>query len=119
MAIEGFHLFNQGLYWEAHEALELAWKEEPGPARFMYQGILQIGVTYLHVIRGNYPGALKVYARSHRLLAPFPDVCRGVAIAKLRQDAALVMAEVSRLGPGHLNQFDRDLIKPLEWQENE
>jgi len=115
MAVEGFNLFNQRLFWEAHEALETAWKEEAGEVRHLYQGILQVGVTYLHIERQNYPGAVKVYARSQRWLAPFPPICRGVNVAKLREDAARVMAEVERLGPEKLDGFDLSLLKPLAW----
>jgi hypothetical protein len=80
----------------------------------MYQGVLQVGVTYLHIERANYPGAIKVYARSRRLLQPFPALCRGVNIGRLREDAARAIAEVIRLGPQNIHQFDLALLKPLE-----
>ncbi|HRQ33635.1 MAG TPA: DUF309 domain-containing protein, partial [Anaerolineales bacterium] len=53
-AIEGLRLFNNGKYFEAHEALETAWLEERGKIRDLYRGILQVGVAYLHITRGNY-----------------------------------------------------------------
>src|SRR5512141_2656417 len=98
-AVEGFELFNAHQFWHAHEALEAAWLVETGDVRHLYRGILQIAVTYLHVQRANYRGAVKVYQRSHRWLSPFPDQCRGIDLGQLRRDAAAVMAEVSRLGP--------------------
>jgi hypothetical protein len=118
MAIEGFRLFNQGHYWEAHEALETVWRDEEGEIRHLYQGVLQVGVTYLHITRKNFPGAVKVYSRCQRLLIPFPPVCRGVQIGLLREDAARAMAEVVRLGPNGLDQFDLALLKPLDWEAN-
>jgi len=113
LAEKGILLFNQGQYWHAHEALEAAWLEETGPIRELYRGILQVGVTYLHVERGNYPGALKVYRRSLRWLDPFPEICRGVNLAQFRLDLENVIAEVQRLGPDHLAEFDRSLLKPV------
>ena len=39
--MDGIRLFNAGQYWRAHEALEAAWREEPGAVRDLYRGILQ------------------------------------------------------------------------------
>jgi predicted metal-dependent hydrolase len=55
-AIEGIVLFNAGQYWKAHEALEEAWMDETGEVRHLYRGILQVGVTYLHVERKTTMG---------------------------------------------------------------
>src|SRR6185369_1071221 len=97
-AAEGLRLFNAGEYFEAHEALEDAWNAETSEVRNLYRGILQIAVTYLHVTRGNYNGAVKVYGRSQKWLKDWADVCRGINVEKLRHDAAAVMQEVQRLG---------------------
>ncbi len=116
-AVEGLRLFNQGEYWHAHEALESAWLDEHGEARHLYRGVLQIAVTYLHITRRNYAGAVKVYGRSKRWLDPFPETCCGLHLGQLRRDAAVVMAEVLRLGPGHIDQVDLGLLKPVVWDE--
>ena len=97
-AIEGLRLFNAGKYFEAHEELEAAWKDERGKVRELYQGILQAGVTYLHITRGNYPGAVKVYGRSMKWLRQFPETCRGVEVERLRNDLTLAIEEIKRLG---------------------
>jgi uncharacterized protein len=36
---EGIACFNDQRYFEAHEALETAWRNEPGQIRELYQGI--------------------------------------------------------------------------------
>ncbi|GEM_PF-6647224 len=67
---EGLRLFNAGHYFEAHEALEAAWNEDLRPIRELYRGLLQAAVTYLHIQRGNYAGACKMYVyEAARLLA--------------------------------------------------
>ena len=114
----GIMLFNQGRYFEAHEELEAAWKDEKGKIRELYQGILEAGVTYLHITRGNYAGALKVYGRSMRLLKDWPENCRGVDVGQLRSDLDAAMAELQRLGPDGSAEFDRALLKPVRWEEN-
>ncbi|GEM_PF-284037 len=116
-AAEGLRLFNEGKYFEAHEALEVAWLEEKGKVRDLYRGILQVGVAYLHITRGNYDGAVKVYVRSQRWLKGWADVCRGVNVQKLREDAERALQEVQRLGKERIGEFDLRLLKPVQWRE--
>lgn len=115
-AEEGIALFNARQYWKAHEALEEAWLEETGQVRHLYQGILQVGVAYLHVQRRNFRGALKMYRRSQRWLAPFPNVCRGILVGQLKAELEEVIREVKRLGPDRLDEFDLSLLKPVPRQ---
>ena len=115
-AIHGMELFNQGRYFEAHEALEAAWRAETGPVRDLYRGILQVGVVYLHITQYNYPGAIKVYQRCRKWLQPWPETCRGVQVGRLRQDLETVMAALQRLGPQHILEFDTSLLKPVHYQ---
>jgi predicted metal-dependent hydrolase len=117
-ARQGISLFNRGEYFEAHEALEDAWREEKDKVRDLYRGVLQIAVVYLHITRGNYPGAVKVYARSKKWLQDWPDVCQGIKVGKLRGDAEVVMAEVRRLGDDKIHEFDQSLLKPVEMDES-
>jgi hypothetical protein len=113
----GILLFNQGRYFDAHEELEAAWKEEKGKVRELYQGILEAAVTYLHITRGNYPGALKVYGRSMRWLKDWPEYCRGVDVGQLRRDLGAAIAELQQLGPDGSAGFDRALLRPVVWKE--
>jgi len=116
-ALVGLRLFNQRHFWHAHEALERAWIEEPGQIRELYRGILQAGVAYLHIERGNYNGALKVSQRCQHWLSPFPEICRGIPIGQLRCDLAAAMQEVERLGSKNLADFDQSFYKPIFYQE--
>jgi hypothetical protein len=118
-ALEGLRLFNAGKYFEAHEALETAWRDEPGPVRDLYQGILQVGVGYYHLLNGNYSGALKLFARCKPLLEPFGDRCRGIDLAGLRRNYLAVEAEVRRLGPEYLSAFNRHLLRPIAFNLSE
>lgn len=115
-AAEGLRLFNEGKYFEAHEALEVAWLEERGRVRDLYRGILQVGVAYLHITRGNYNGAIKVYGRSIKWLKDWADICRGIHVAQLRRDAEAALLEMTRLGKERIGEFDRGLLKPVRWE---
>ena len=114
-AVKGMELFNAGEYWLAHEQLEEAWKDENGAVRELYRAILQTAVVYLHITRANYNGAVKEYGHVQKWINPWPGVCRGIEIGRLRQDLEAVIAEVKRLGPDHLADFDRSLFKPVHW----
>ncbi len=112
-AIMGLELFNAGKYFEAHEALETAWREEAGPVRELYRGILQVAVGYLHIQRGNYVGARKMFKRCRPWLEPFPDICQGINLGQLKRDYQAVEALLVRLGPAGLHNFDQSQFKPI------
>jgi predicted metal-dependent hydrolase len=112
--LRGIELFNAGEYFEAHEALENAWREEPGRIRELYQGILQVAVTYLHIQRGNYSGATKVAARCQIKLDQWPETCRGVDVATLRRNLTAVMEALTRLGPERIRAFEMRMFKKIE-----
>jgi uncharacterized protein len=116
-ALHGLRLFNAGEYFEAHEALENAWRDEPGPIRDLYRGILQVGVGYYHIQRGNYRGARKMFQRCHQWLAPFPAKCQGIDLEQLRKDYLAVEQLVIRLGPRRLTQIDPSYFKPIAYTE--
>lgn len=112
-AVIGLDLFNRGEYFEAHEALELAWRAERGPVREVYRGILQVGVAYYHILNKNYAGALKMLKRSTPWLAPFPARCRGIDLESFRRDAARVEQALLVTAPAELGQFDTRLFKAV------
>jgi len=116
--IEGLELFNRRSYFEAHESLEAAWKEEATSIRDLYRGILQAAVVYLHITHCNFPGAVKVYQRSQKWLTRWPETCRGIQVGQLQRDLQAAMLQVERLGPERLSAFDPTLLKPVLYEKN-
>lgn len=114
-ALHGLELFNQGEYFEAHEVLEEAWNEDDSPGRELYRAILQVAVAYLQIERGNYNGALKMFLRMRQWIDPLPDVCRGVDVAQLRSDARRVYDELQKLGRLRIAEFDRNLLRAVNF----
>jgi hypothetical protein len=113
LAAQGVAKFNAGEYYPQHDLFEAQWVETPGPVRDLYRAILQVGVAYYQIERGNHRGALKMLLRSLQWLAILPDVCQGIDVRQLREDSARVRAELERLAPQHIAAFDRRLLKPL------
>ena len=104
--LEGIAQFNRGEFFEQHETLELLWRAERRDIRYLYQGILQIGVAFHHLRKLNHHGTVYMLTRGPRYLAPFAPSCQRVDVAALLRDAAAALAEVERLGPGRLAEFD-------------
>jgi hypothetical protein len=82
-AEQGLELLNQGKYYAAHEALEQAWIEGPGPRRKLYRALLQLSVAYYHLQRGNLAGARKLLLRMQQWLHPLPAVCCRIQVTEL------------------------------------
>ncbi len=113
LAQQGVAQFNAGAYYKQHDLFEALWVETEGPVRDLYRAILQVGVAYYQIERGNYRGALKMLLRSVQWLCVLPDQCQGVDVAALRRDSYAVRAELERLGPQGIAAFDRSLLQPL------
>ncbi len=112
--LKGIHEFNAGAYFEQHETLETAWRAEHGPVRNLYQGILQIGVAYYQIQRSNFTGAMKMFECAAQYLDMLPPICQGVNVAELRANAARARAELERLGPGRIGDFNQVLFRPIQ-----
>lgn len=109
----GVALFNHSAYFEAHEALEDAWRAERRPVREAYRVFLQAAVAYYKIQQGNYNGALKMIARLRRWAEPFPPCCQGLPLASLLADIQQVEFELQRLGPEGMDRFPMRLLKPV------
>jgi uncharacterized protein len=108
---QGIAEFNAGRFFDQHETLELLWRATPGPARHLYEGILQIGVGFHHLFTNrNYHGAAVKLDHGIRLLEAFPPRCQGVDVERLRAEAGRARAALLALGPARLEEFPRGLV---------
>src|ERR1700732_5153285 len=81
---EGIDLFNEGKFFECHEAWEEVWKRSDGDANLLYQGIIQAAVAILHAQRGNLTGAASLYSTASAKLDNLPCEHMGLALGELR-----------------------------------
>lgn len=109
----GLRLFDAQDYFDAHEALEAAWRAERGSIRHLYQGILLIAVAYYHIQRGNYPGAVKVFQRGKRRLEGFSGEIGGLDITRFKQDYEQVEARLIQLGPKQIGLLEPSQLRPI------
>src|SRR6266705_3912742 len=81
---QGIDLFNEGRFFECHEAWEEIWKRSDGELKLFYQGLIQAAVAILHAQRGNLEGARSLYQKAREKLDPLADEHMGIALDEMR-----------------------------------
>jgi len=61
---QGIDLFESGAYFRAHEEFEALWLASQGPARRLYQGLVQAAAGLLKSERGEPVGAGRLLRRA-------------------------------------------------------
>jgi predicted metal-dependent hydrolase len=101
----GIEEFNRQLFFQQHETLEGIWIKEPDGVRYLYQGILQIGVGFYHWQRGNWRGAMAKLGQGMTKLQPFRPECMGIDVERLVLETRALRDELERRGPEDLPPF--------------
>ncbi len=115
LALRGIEEFNRGEFFEAHEYLEDAWRAETGRIRYLYQGILQVGVGLYHRENGNWKGATSLLCSGIERLKEFePETC-GLDVSRLIRESERCLKELERLGRERVSEFDHSLVPRVRW----
>ena len=117
LALKGIEEFNRGEFYECHEYLEEAWMQEPRRVRFLYQGILQVGVGFYHLQNGNWRGATGLLRNGTIRLKEFEPTTLGVDVARLVRESEGCLRELESLGRERIDEFDASMIPKVEWIE--
>ncbi len=81
--LEFFDLFNRGLYYEAHEALEEVWLPlRKGPLDHFYRGLIQLAGAFVHLSRGRLRPAGSLLSLSRGYLSEYPGRHHGLLVAE-------------------------------------
>ena len=115
LLLKGVAQFNRGEFFEQHETLEDLWRDEVRDIRYLYQGILQIGVAMYHIARNNHHGAVYMLTRSQNYLRPFTPTCQTIDVDDLLSQATQILREVQQLGPRQLKQFNWNLTPKVRF----
>jgi len=108
--LKGIHEFNEGEFFEQHETLETLWRATPTDVRYLYQGILLVGVGFYHLGRDNYHGAQAKLSAGIDMLEWFKPTCQTIDVADLIARTRPCLEQVRALGRERLPEFDRSLI---------
>ena len=93
---QGIDLFNEGRFFECHEAWEEIWKRSDGEVKLFYQGLIQAAVAILHAQRGNLEGAKSLHQKAREKLDPLADEHMGIALGEMRAALAQFIEVVTR-----------------------
>jgi uncharacterized protein len=93
-------LYRAGRYFDAHEALELAWRRSQEPRMLFYQGLIQWAVAFEHRRRGNAAGACRQLAKAWAKLAPAPAGYLGLDLSACRAAQPALAAALARWEAG-------------------
>jgi len=77
--------------------------------------VLQVGVGFYHLARGNFRGTVLSISRGLDRLRRLPPVCRGIDVEGLIADATLALQEIHQFGPSRLADFDEHHIPRIAY----
>jgi hypothetical protein len=106
--------FNDGYYFESHETLEDLWMVTPLPDRDFFQAVIQLAAAFVHFVRGEYPGTLKLLAAAAGKLRAFSPEHLGVDVAALLGETDRAHAEIAALGPDRFTEWDESRVPHIE-----
>jgi hypothetical protein len=99
--------FNAGLFYECHESLEEIWQEEHGPVRDLYKGLIQAAAAFVHLSRGNYPGAERLCRTALGYLEPYREPgALGFDVNRIAAELEDACLRIQDLGPQRIREFD-------------
>jgi predicted metal-dependent hydrolase len=91
----GLDHIRSGRFFEAHEELELVWREAAPEERDFYQGLVHVAVAWYQAGRGNRPGCERQLAKAARRLGPFSPAHRGVDVVDVLEQVERARAAVA------------------------
>ncbi len=115
LVLKGIEEFNKGEFYECHEYLEEAWMQEPGRVRFLYQGILQVGVGFYHLQNGNWRGATGLLRNGTARLKEFEPVTLGIDVARLVRECERCLKELEKLERERVGEFDQTKVPKVQF----
>jgi uncharacterized protein len=80
---KGVELFNRQEFYEAHEAWEAGWLDEPSDDRQLLQGLIQVAAGLYKLQVGMPVGTVKLLEQGLQKLSRFLDNSHGVNLGAL------------------------------------
>lgn len=115
--LEGIKQYNQGYFFEAHETWEDYWYPSPWPARHFLQGLIQVAAGFVHLMRREFPGTVRLLTAALDKLREFPPDYMGIDVAALIVGAARARDELEALGPDRFDEWDQARIPRIRLLE--
>ena len=85
---EGVAMIQAGEWYEAHEVLEVPWRQASGDTKLAIQALIQAAVSLEHLRRGNPRGAWGQWNKARKKMDALPAVILGVRLSDWREALA-------------------------------
>ena len=110
----GIELYQGAHYWNAHEAWEQVWLDAPQELRLFYQGLIQVTAAFVHVVRAEYPGSVRLLEAGIDKLSGYEPSQFGVDVAALRAASQAALSRLRELGEKRVREFDMAMVPVIE-----
>lgn len=109
-----FRCFNERLYYEAHEVLEVLWlpRRRQGDGNF-YKGLIQLAAAFVHLQKNRLQPAAALLCRAEYHLRLYPPLHHGLDVG------AVVKTIQWWLGQIEAGQFDTNPLTPDKYPKLE
>ena len=111
---QGIALYNDGAFWDAHEAWEGVWRRYPDDWRLFLQGLIQIAAGYYQLRRCIFHDTVKHLENARAKLAQFPDDFLGIDVAALIDGIDATLALVTSQGRDGLEAIPNDCFPQIK-----
>src|SRR5512141_1234257 len=91
----GLEAIRAGNYFEAHEELELVWRDAAPEERDFYQGLVHVAVAWYQAGRSRPVATARQLEKAARRLGPFSPAHRGVDVADVLEQVERARAVVA------------------------
>ncbi len=116
--LAGLAQYNSGFFFEAHETWEELWLQSPWPFRRFLQGLIQLAAAFVHLMRHEYPGTIRLLNEALAKLQDAP-VTAGIDAEWLVAEARRARDELAALGPERFERWDQSSIPQIRLEEPE
>jgi len=81
-----FHLFNQDLFYEAHDVLENLWlPQRTGPKGNFYKGLIQLAGAFVNLQKNRLQPAASLFKLAQANLEKYGDNCEGLNLTVIHR----------------------------------
>ncbi|MCZ6820224.1 MAG: DUF309 domain-containing protein [Calditrichaeota bacterium] len=111
----GIALFNDGQFWDAHEAWEEIWKRHPESSRIFFQGLIQVAAGFHQLRRTIFHGVDKHLRNALWKLRPFQPHCLGINLKLFVHSVQDVHRDVAGLTSSNHNAMRTMALPKIEF----
>jgi len=111
----GIELFNRREFYEAHEAWEAGWIDEPSDDRLLLQGLIQVAAGFYKLQCAAPSGTVKLLDAGLAKLRPYVGNSRGVDLQPLLLEVERWRAQAEELVAQKRADFDPSRLPKIRY----